>query len=397
MGFSADDDPPEWIRRLREQSRQDAEALVPRPGYPVRGLAAPVLTPATVTETRQVGGEWTAITLMYGSWDAPGGPHLRVTTASADLTRPATLYGSGLEAELRHAIELERGWAATRAGEFAAAEDAADATAWSATGGGAAATRERLPLGDVLILRDGEVWAARLLADDQVTGDQVTAEGPTAGPAALVVVTLVGRSVDPAAVQLSTVADLRPMLDARYRELGRMAERRRSQPPAPPPELEPATGVDTLRALADFSLRRRGERRSWLGTGPSPAYGRAWGRMRLALWQRAVREQQQLGEMDKRTAEDVVTSAITHLEHLAEHAEWFAASPRLREAAIDETLRRAMLEDRVPSEPAQRAWARYWSTYRSRARLGLDPAEDEALPALDAEVLAAWASWAASA
>jgi hypothetical protein len=35
------------------------------------------------------------------------------------------------------------------------------------------------------------------------------------------------------------------------------------------------------------------------------------------------------------------------------------AEPRLRESAIDETLRNAVLGKDVPSKPAQQAWARY--------------------------------------
>jgi hypothetical protein len=39
-------------------------------------------------------------------------------------------------------------------------------------------------------------------------------------------------------------------------------------------------------------------------------------------------------------------------------APWFSDDPRLRAAAIDETLRHAMLGEAVPSERAQDAWAR---------------------------------------
>ena len=50
-------------------------------------------------------------------------------------------------------------------------------------------------------------------------------------------------------------------------------------------------------------------------------------------------------------------------------AAWFTADPRLREAAIDETLRHAMLGDAVPSETAQEAWARHWSAHLTRLPL----------------------------
>jgi hypothetical protein len=48
MSESSDDEYREWVRRLRDQSRRDAESLVPRPDYPVFGLAAPTLTPAVL-------------------------------------------------------------------------------------------------------------------------------------------------------------------------------------------------------------------------------------------------------------------------------------------------------------------------------------------------------------
>jgi hypothetical protein len=52
-----DDEYPEFIRRLREQARRDADELVPRRGCPVYGLAAPSLTPAVVSETTRANGE----------------------------------------------------------------------------------------------------------------------------------------------------------------------------------------------------------------------------------------------------------------------------------------------------------------------------------------------------
>jgi hypothetical protein len=63
---------------------------------------------------------------------------------------------------------------------------------------------------------------------------------------------------------------------------------------------------------------------------------------------------------------DAVTVAVNHLGFLQEKAPWFSADPRLRAAAIDETLRHAMLGDAVPSEPTQDAWARSWSTRVTR-------------------------------
>jgi hypothetical protein len=94
-----------------------------------------------------------------------------------------------------------------------------------------------------------------------------------------------------------------------------------------------------------------------------------------------------------------VTSAVNHLVHLDSEAAWFTADARLREAAIDETLRYAMLDDRVPSERAQDLWARYWA---SRTSFDLEPGEHLARAAADQETFeanwnAAWEAWSANA
>jgi hypothetical protein len=111
------------------------------------------------------------------------------------------------------------------------------------------------------------------------------------------------------------------------------------------------------------------------------------------LWHRAVREQQRIGAMSEQAADEVVTSVINHLGQLAEKAPWFGAPGQLREAAIDETLRHAMLGDAVPSEAAQLAWARYCSAGPGVGRQS-DPAtmraEFKSLLALEASWLAAW-------
>jgi hypothetical protein len=122
--------------------------------------------------------------------------------------------------------------------------------------------------------------------------------------------------------------------------------------------------------------------------------------MRAALWQRAVRERQRLAGAGARTADEAVTAVINHLGHLDDRAPWFGTDSRLREAAIDQTLRRALLADSVPSEPAQDAWDRYWSEHL--AWLRLDPqAADRLAQARNRDTLAdywlrAWARWAAT-
>ncbi|MFY9862563.1 MAG: hypothetical protein WAK58_02015, partial [Trebonia sp.] len=213
--------------------------------------------------------------------------------------------------------------------------------------------------------------------------------------AAEVTVTITGRGAGPEQVRLFPVSDLRPLFEARNEILGRLAERQRREPP---PVLEPAEGVAAFRALAEFDLDGHARIRASARPGGrllrQPAN---WGRLRSALWQRAVSEQQRLAGTSKGAANDVVTSVMNHLGHLAEQATWFSADARLRAAAIDETLRHAVLGEAVPSLPAQQAWERYWSDHMGRA-LRMDRgssafAEMESRRALTDGWLAAWTAW----
>jgi hypothetical protein len=368
MRVLGDDDFPEWARALLERAQRDAEALVPRPGCPIYGMASPVLRPVVVSRSSQANGQWEQITLSYG--DTPTGPYVTVTTEVADAVLFVRDSGEAdVEAVLRDAIEDDRQSQGERL------PDGADTVR-------AEVTRERLPSGDALVVRDGGSWAARLAAD-----------GTEA-----VTVTLSGMGVAPEDVRLETLPDLRSVIMERYEYLvRRVTELRRNPPPRPPlPELPPAEGVAALRALADFSLASHAEIRAAVRARSKPGHAPGWGPTHAALWQRAVREQQRAREMDARAADEAVTSVINHLGHLAEEA-WFTLDDRLREAAIDETLRHAMLGDAVLSAPAQLAWSRYWSAGPARAGHPADPAAaraaDEARLALEAGWRAAWEAW----
>jgi hypothetical protein len=85
---------------------------------------------------------------------------------------------------------------------------------------------------------------------------------------------------------------------------------------------------------------------------------------RLAVHHRQ-REQARIYGIGERPADEIVTLVVNHLTSLQEQAAWFTAEPRLREAAIDETVRHAVLRDDVLSQPAQLAWARYWALHSS--------------------------------
>ena len=363
----------EWVKRMRALARQDAEEMVPRPDFPVFGVSSPRLEPAALAAFEQVNGSWTAVTLAYGAWDAAPGPYVAVKSALADPELAAALAGApgrGPEAGLLRAIDAERDRLAASTGVDE--DEPAGPPRYS---------REELPAGAALVARHGTVWAARL----DRPGDR-TAE---------VTVTITGRGAGPEQVRLFPVSDLRPLFEARNEILGRLAERQRREPP---PVLEPAEGVAAFRALAEFDLDGHARIRASARPGGrllrQPAN---WGRLRSALWQRAVSEQQRLSGTSKGAADDVVTSVMNHLGHLAEQATWFSADARLRAAAIDETLRHAVLGEAVPSLPAQQAWERYWSDHMGRA-LRMDRgssafAEMESRRALTDGWLAAWTVW----
>lgn len=370
----------EWVQRMRALARQDAEEMVPRPDFPVFGVSAPLLEPAALAAYDQVNGSWAGVTLAYGPWDAAPGPYVAVRSERADpeLALTAEIPGRGPEAGLLRAIDAERDRLAASTGV-----DEGEPTEPPRY------SPEDLPSGAALVARHGTVWAARLERPADRPIDST--DGVT--------VTITGRGVRPEQVRLSLVSDLRPLFEARNEILGRLAERRRREPP---PVLEPAEGVAAFRALAEFVLEGHARIRASAQPGGRRLRQPAnWGRLRGALWQRAVSEQQRLTGTSKGAANDVVTSVMNHLGHLAEQAPWFTVDTRLRAAAMDETLRYAVLGAAVPSRPAQQAWERYWSDHMGRAlrmdRGGSPFAEMESRRTLTDDWLAAWTTWTARA
>ena len=290
--------------------------MVPRPGHPIYGVAAPSLTPAAVTGHSSYNGEWVSITLAFGAWDAPSGPYVEVTTEATDAgmrTRAGSpsAFGEGPEADVWNAVDQEQRrpitWAGTT-GADAEQADSAEPPVFS---------RESLPAGDALVGRSGDVWAALL--------------DPPSDPALSVAVTIVGRGVAPESVELQTLADLRPMIEARTEIINARIARGRREPRPPLPELEPAEGVAAFRALAEFTLASSAQQRATRRDGragreprPSPQQAADWGGMHNALWQRAVREQQRLRGANAATADYAVTEVINHLGFLDENAPWFS-------------------------------------------------------------------------
>lgn len=357
-------DRDEWIARMRERARLDAEELVPRPAFGVFGLAEPQLRPAALAEAGQVDRVWDSIGLAYGDWTAPAGPWVMVTTA---IRRPDAPERD-VEADLLQTIDQDRNRIAAHAGID---EDDDEPPVYS---------RTDLIVGtdsiSGIVGRHRNVWAARVLVGG-------------------LTVTVVGRGVDPGLVRLGPVTDLAPYLLSRNELLGQLAERHRRQPP---PVLEPAEGVAAYRALADAALASAARLARALRAGRSPRHRAGEGAAMHALWQRAVREQQRIRGVEERQADEIVTLVVNHLGELQEKAPWFTAEPRLREAAIDETLRHALTGEDVPSKPAQQAWARYWALHISMAGQEVGEAiiarREVGDPLLTAW-LQAWAAWAA--
>ena len=215
-----------------------------------------------------------------------------------------------------------------------------------------------------------------------------------------VTVTVATWDVPADAVRTGPVSDLRPLIEAAL--AGRIAriERRQREPrppQPPPPDLPPAEGAAALRALADFTLAAHREVRDSARAGQRPQHPPDWGRMRSALWQRSVSERRRIAGSGAEAADADVTSAVNHLGQLLEHAPWFEADARLREAATTETVRYVMLSETVPSLRAQQAWAAYWDAHLSGAGQA-PPIEsvDARRPLLD-DWLAAWDAWTATA
>ncbi|HEY6277646.1 MAG TPA: hypothetical protein VIX86_15080 [Streptosporangiaceae bacterium] len=357
-------DRSEWVARMRERARLDAEELVPRPPFRVFGLAEPPLRPMALAEAGRVGSGWETITLAYGNWADRAGPFISVTSTAG----PADTHEHDAKADLAGVIDQERNRLADHAGVDD--EEPAEPPEYA---------REQLFVGDLavsgLVCRHGPVWVASLQVGE-------------------VSVTVSGRGSGPGSVRLGPVADLEPYLRGRNEMLGQLAERHRQQPP---PVLEPAEGVAAYRALAEAALESQSRDVAALHAGRAPRHRAGEGAVMHALWQRAVREQGGISGIDAYQADEIVTRVVNHLTHLQEQAPWFTAEAQLREAAIDETLRHAVLGEDVSSRVAQQAWASYWAHHMSlgaHQSSSVLRAELEVGGPLITVWLEAWSAWA---
>jgi hypothetical protein len=399
----SDEEFPGWAQRFREQARQQADALVPRPGCPIYGLASPALRPVSIVESSlstPIGGThrdrmlWEHVTLCYG--DTMAGPYVKVTTTATDGLAISSSSSGGdsaaerTEARLRSALDTGRVRADPSEGRWAV--------------GPVEVTRERMSAGDALVARQDGRWAARLPGDGSES----------------VLVAVLGLGVEVTDVRLEKLPDLRDIIAAHYEELTARVERARRQPrrppPPPPPGFVPAEGTAALRAIAEHTLvnaaerraafldeaaRRRAELLDEAAGRQAPGRDRrphrpapGWAEMYGALWRQAASEYQRLSGADLNAANDSVTTAVNHLLHLQENVPWFSADARLREAAIDETVCHAMLGIPVLSEPAQLAWNRYWYAKMGQAPDFAFAAGDPLGTSWETGWRAAWEAWA---
>jgi hypothetical protein len=347
----------DWVERMRELARRDAEEILPRPAFTVFGLAAPVLRPLALAETRQLNGTWDLIGLAYGDWTSPDGPWVSVATApfAADPT----------EGDLRCAIDDERNRLADHADIYE--EEPPEPPAFTA-----------------VTIHGGMTGLA-------CCHGTVQAASVTDGHAAVLIV---ARAVALDDIRLTTVTDLAPYLQGRNDMIGKRQQERRYRMPPP---LQPAEGMAAYRALLDAELQSHDEFRVALETGRIARRRPDEGAIRREMWQRAVRELANRAAIGLHAADDIITSLVNHLISLDEEAPWFTADPNLREHAIDESLRYAVLDEQVPSVRAQQAWAGYWQ-YRSNSAIQnaagpLQPAARLGADRLKERWQEAWTEW----
>lgn len=326
-----------WVERLRALARSDADELVPRPGFGVFGVAG--RPDGWLASAESVDGELSSVELAYGDPVDPDGPHVRVRSV---LRRDGA---RGPERTLSDELVDEHNRMVDHAGVDDPEPPGPPVT------------------GPVVFDVDGETCEGRLRRHGPLWVARLHRPG--------VAVTVIGRGVEPVPA-LAVVADLAPHQARRGDTLATLA---RVNAERGEPELPPAAGPDVHRALVDHVLRDHETDHAARRAGTVPR--RTAGKRGLwrPLWRRAVAFQRELALGGDPDAD--VTSMVNHVTHLVDRAPWFS-DPVLRATAVDEIVLHTVGE-RVPSEPAQRAWERWWSGPDRRGP--------------DEEWLAAWARW----
>lgn len=315
----------EALRRVDEQ-------LLAGPSFPVYGAASPRLGAERLAEAESLSAGITAVGLYCGDLFVATGPMLYVRTAMVDLDE-----GSIMEPDLPDVVADER----DRLYDHAGIDELEPPDAENRTAG--------LPVADRLmrvdVRHEGQVWAARTSLRHTMTD----------GLQAAVTVTVVGRGVPVESVRLDTVDDLAPYL--RGRDQAQQLER------APLPcrpddwDLPPTHGFEGHFALLEASLAEveAGHKAMSEGRGYRPRRG--WMARQQRLREAAVRAQMKLATQSRSEAEESVWSLVSHMMQLSAEAGWFA-DDRLRQAALEESVRYHVFDSDVASSPAQEAWQR---------------------------------------
>jgi hypothetical protein len=352
----------EWLARMRELAQNDADELTPRPEFTVYGLAEPAVTPVGATEgVQDEDGVWTVLGLVYGDWASAEGPWVTVLSMPAEDTEFP-------KDELQNVIMTDR----NRLARDAWIDDEEPAGPPEYQAGRIQTTRRNE---HALICRHGPLAAAHLRPGDAN-------------------VTLFARGVDPAGIRLAPVTDLEPFLRGREEMLDQMEQYGQLLTPV----LEPAEGLAAYRAFAQAEVDSL--LRIWTASraGQVPRFRAGEDATTAALWRRMVHELSNRSGVSLNQAENLVNSFTNQLTALVQHARWFGENQRLRERAVDETLRHALLGEKVPSDKAQRAWDGYWNYQTSVVVQGVTR---EALKAgarvgsdlLRQKWLDAWSDW----
>jgi hypothetical protein len=323
----------EWRERIARH-QAELEDRIRRCDLPLIGLAAPGPGPGMVGSTDGAGETINSVGLSYGDPIRHDGPRVDVHTAR-DQTDVRALLADALD----------------HAGDESPLPDRSERVDLVIDGA---------PVPAVLLRAGARFWAARCRYRDCE-------------------IVVVARDWALDAAGLASVPDVEPFLRARAAYIAAL----RDDPPTPPDPLAPLVVDDPHRALVDALLAVTEAVSRDRVHQPRRREFRQARRSIPGLWETTVSAQARLTGGSRDDANDVVTTMVNQLTSLQEQASWFTAEPRLREAAISETIAYWTGSDRsVPSRPAQEAWQRHWS-----GRRGWPP---EVLSADDMSTRRAW-------
>lgn len=303
--------------------------------FPVFTVDRPQFDSAVLDGVESDNGIVVAVQVSRG--DAPDRPYITV--------RSAAISDSIVEPELVEFIERE--------GERLVPSRVARPDGETAPSETAITLNVEGELLDGVLRVDADVWAAR------VTTRRLTVSGKRR-----MHITILGRRVPYSDVRLRVIDDIGPYVEgwqSLRRQLTRQAVESAEQTSPDPDEI----GLEAHRRLILFSLSD--------GSLASARHGRrwrppqSWGSDAFQLWERAVRSHKHLTGQSVDTASAAITEMLSHITSLASTASWFE-DPMHREAAIEETLRFAVMGLPVPSQPAQQAWMEVWQARSASLR-----------------------------